>query len=101
MPMASRVCHAVRGETLAAQTKGQRMSIAYAHRIVAPRASGTRFRCALMLALVSATLGGCSSTPKLMPTPNLYTQGAVNPFAEVPPALQSNKVDVLYLTDRA
>jgi hypothetical protein len=36
-----------------------------------------------------------------MPTPNLYAQSESDPFADVPPALQSNKVDVLYLTDRA
>jgi esterase/lipase superfamily enzyme len=35
-----------------------------------------------------------------MPTPNLYARGDVNPFVDVPPELQSNKVDVLYLTDR-
>src|SRR4051812_24426282 len=45
-------------------------------------------------------LAGCSSTPHLMPTPNLYARGGSDPFADVPPALQSNAVDVLYLTDR-
>src|SRR3954470_18394914 len=46
-------------------------------------------------------LTGCSSSETLlMPTPNIYAQPDAKPFAEVPPALQSNKVDVLYLTDR-
>ncbi|MBT3200245.1 MAG: alpha/beta hydrolase [Phycisphaerales bacterium] len=36
-----------------------------------------------------------------MPTPNLYLNDGDNPFTDVPPALQNNKVDVLYVTDRA
>jgi esterase/lipase superfamily enzyme len=36
-----------------------------------------------------------------MATPNLYARGGVDPFPNVPPALQSNKVEVLYVTDRA
>ena len=44
---------------------------------------------------------GCQSKPTLMPTPNLYTWPNFNPFADVPPELQNNHVDVLYLTDRA
>ena len=56
------------------------------------------------LFLLSASLlpacGGCSKTPSLMPTPNVYAQGLINPFEEVPPALQNNRVEVLYLTDR-
>jgi esterase/lipase superfamily enzyme len=51
------------------------------------------------VALVFA-IGGCSSTPKLMPTPNLYADGLRDPFPDVPPELQNNKVEVLYLTDR-
>jgi len=35
-----------------------------------------------------------------MPTPNLYLGQDDDPFAEVPAGLQSNKVDVLYVTDR-
>jgi esterase/lipase superfamily enzyme len=35
-----------------------------------------------------------------MPTPNLYAGAGVNPFVEVPPELQNNHVDVIYLTDR-
>jgi esterase/lipase superfamily enzyme len=36
-----------------------------------------------------------------MPTPNLYATGGLDPFPDLPPALQNNKVEVLYLTDRA
>ena len=58
---------------------------------------------ALVLACIIALLGvaGCDSTPKLMPTPNLYARGEVDPFDNVPPHFQNNAVDVLYLTDRA
>ena len=46
------------------------------------------------------TLAGCGSKTYLMPTPNVYTHPDLNPFADVPPVLQSNKVSVLYVTDR-
>jgi esterase/lipase superfamily enzyme len=45
--------------------------------------------------------GGCGGDPQLMPTPNLYAWGKFDPFAEVPPELQTSGVDVMYLTDRA
>jgi esterase/lipase superfamily enzyme len=35
-----------------------------------------------------------------MATPNLYLGQDDNPFADVPPVFQSNKVDILYVTDR-
>jgi esterase/lipase superfamily enzyme len=35
-----------------------------------------------------------------MPTPNIYAYGYRDPFPDVPPEFQNNKVDVLYLTDR-
>jgi esterase/lipase superfamily enzyme len=35
-----------------------------------------------------------------MPTPNLYTQSASNPFADVAPPFRTNTVDILYATDR-
>ena len=57
-------------------------------------------RCAW--ALPAICLGtGCATTPSLMPTPNLYSLTADNPFAEVPQAFRTNAVDVLYATDRA
>jgi len=40
-------------------------------------------------------VGGCGYTWKLMPTPNVYAQSSVDPFAQVPPELQSNQVDVV------
>ncbi len=54
----------------------------------------------LLSAALGAALCGCSSAPELMPTPNLYVLGDVDPFLEVAPELRSNKVDVLYMTDR-
>lgn len=42
---------------------------------------------------------GCSQ--QLMPTPNMYLNSDVNPFADVPPALQTTDIDVLFVTDRA
>jgi esterase/lipase superfamily enzyme len=54
----------------------------------------------LLILLLAALLGGCQSTFWLMPTPNLYTRGDVDPFPNVPPELQNNHVEVLYLTDR-
>ena len=53
----------------------------------------------LNLGLVALLLAGCAGRP-LMPTPNLYLDGEVNPFADVPVELQSNRVELLYLTDR-
>lgn len=56
---------------------------------------------AALLLLTGASVGtGCSSAPQLMPTPNLYAHDHREPFVDVPPDLQNNKVDVLYLTDR-
>src|SRR5947207_14636595 len=49
-----------------------------------------------------STLCGCAGGPaQLMPTPNVYASGERDPFPDVPPRFQNNKVDVLYLTDRA
>ena len=53
----------------------------------------------LNLSLLALLLAGCAGRP-LMPTPNLYLDGTVNPFPDVPAELQSNLVEVLYLTDR-
>ncbi len=43
-------------------------------------------------------LVGCQRN--LIPTPNLYTDSEVDPFADVPPQLATNTVDLLYVTDR-
>jgi hypothetical protein len=43
---------------------------------------------------------GCSATQKLMPTPNIYANGGSYPDGDVPQGLKSNKVDLLFVTDR-
>jgi len=48
---------------------------------------------------LSMLLAGCAQ--ELMPTPNLYAHAGENPFKDVPPELQGNRVDVVYATDRA
>jgi esterase/lipase superfamily enzyme len=56
----------------------------------------------LVLVLGCVALSGCGSkAPLLMPTPNLYTHPNFNPFADIPPVLQGNRVQVLYVTDRS
>ena len=55
-------------------------------------------RSLLPAVLVLAALGGCQTT--LMPTPNLYVYSDQNPWAELPPELQTTTVDLLYVTDR-
>lgn len=35
-----------------------------------------------------------------MPTPNLYVHAEEDPFADVPPALQTSDADILFVTDR-
>jgi esterase/lipase superfamily enzyme len=62
------------------------------------RASSTLRRAAAAALLA---LAGCANRIPLMPTPNLYAGGQVDPFPDVPAAFQNNKVDVLYFTDRA
>ena len=51
----------------------------------------------LSLALL-AILAGCQRI--LIPTPNLYAYSESDPFADVPPELATNTVDLLYVTDR-
>jgi len=45
-------------------------------------------------------LVGCSSTPRLMPTPNIYAGGGNYPESSVPPGLKSSQIDLLFVTDR-
>ena len=54
----------------------------------------------LLLLLSLAPLNGCGGPLQLMPTPNIYARGFAEPFERVPEALQNNKVEVLYMTDR-
>ncbi|MEE8154092.1 MAG: alpha/beta hydrolase [Phycisphaerales bacterium] len=56
--------------------------------------------CAILLGLSLVILVGCSSKTYLMPTPTVYTHPDWDPFANVPPSLQSDEVSVLYVTDR-
>jgi esterase/lipase superfamily enzyme len=58
------------------------------------------FPLALPAVVLLSLLAGCHGTENLMPTPNLYADGSKDPFPDVRPELQSNKVEVLYLTDR-
>ncbi len=56
------------------------------------------WRGAAFVIVSGAMCAGCHQ--QLMPTPNLYARSNDNPFVDVPPALQSNRVEVLYATDR-
>ena len=78
--------------------------IAEVHLRAAPAAPATAVRALSALVLVVLLIGpgaGCGGKPQLMPTPNIYANGDPAPFAEVPAERQSNRVEVLYLTDRA
>lgn len=59
-------------------------------------------RRALLPLLLACTVGVSPScvNNELMPTPNVYLPPGENPFADVPEALRSNLLDVLYVTDR-
>lgn len=54
------------------------------------------------IVIIAVFLSGCFESDEyvMMPTPNLYLQSQVNPFAAVPPALRSSRADILYVTDR-
>jgi esterase/lipase superfamily enzyme len=58
---------------------------------------GTR----ITLVFIALVLVGCSSTPTLMPTPNIYLEGGGYPESSVPRGLRSNQVELLFVTDRA
>jgi len=59
-----------------------------------------RIRTLMELVLVALVIAGCSSTQKLMPTPNIYLNGEGYPESSVSQGLKNNKVDVLFVTDR-
>jgi esterase/lipase superfamily enzyme len=59
--------------------------------------SRTPLRIVLLVVLTTAT--GCAG-PALVPTPNVYRDSDLDPFGNVPPVFQTNKVDILYATDR-
>ncbi len=54
----------------------------------------------IALVCVAIVFAGCSSTPKLMPTPNIYLEDGRYPESSVPQGFRSNKVDLLFVTDR-
>jgi esterase/lipase superfamily enzyme len=58
-------------------------------------------RTLIELVFVAIVLVGCSSTPKLMPTPNIYLGDGGYPESSIPEGLRSNKIEVLFVTDRA
>ena len=49
--------------------------------------------------LAVCLLAGCAGK-QLMPTPNVYVDAPNDPFANVVPQFRTNRVDVLYITDR-
>src|SRR4051794_27377577 len=51
-----------------------------------------------LIAFLACAASGCGGPPTLMPTPALYTRGDIKPLDDVPPSLQNNHVDVLYVT---
>jgi len=53
------------------------------------------------LLTVMLTIAGCGSKgPELVAAPNLFVDSTEDPFAAVPPELQSNTATVVYATDR-
>jgi len=54
----------------------------------------------IVLLFLALLLVGCSATQKLMPTPNIYTNGGSYPDRDVQQSLKSNKIDLLFVTDR-
>ena len=59
-----------------------------------------RIKSLVELLFVTFVLIGCSSTPKLMPTPNTYLGDEGYPESRIPEGVRSSKVDVLFVTDR-
>jgi esterase/lipase superfamily enzyme len=51
------------------------------------------------IAVLLGLAAGCGGR-ELIPTPNLFVRSAEDPFAAVPEPFRTNRVDVLYLTDR-
>jgi len=50
--------------------------------------------------VVMLVLVGCTTTRTLMPTPAIYVDQKEGLFEDVPPALRTPEVDILYVTDR-
>src|SRR3954447_20416732 len=86
------------------QTPSMRRGTAAASRSPAHCRRPTRDPAAVVavacIAFIACAAAGCGGPPTLMPTPSIYTRGDIKPLDDVPPSLQNNKVDVLYVTDR-
>jgi esterase/lipase superfamily enzyme len=54
----------------------------------------------LGLVLFAATLAGCQSPVRLMPTPVIFSSGEVDPFTQAGSTAQGTDVPVLYVTNR-
>jgi esterase/lipase superfamily enzyme len=59
------------------------------------------WRAALFSVAIVCLPAGCATRHELPPTPKLFLVSEEDPFAETPPAFQSSRVDLLYVTDRA
>ena len=55
---------------------------------------------AFFFAVSAIACGGCNDSVVLMPTPNVYAQQHLDPFDDVPADHRTNRVEVMYLTDR-
>lgn len=53
-----------------------------------------------VLFIMVLVVAGCSTQRKLIPTPNLYTIADQPLFENLAPELQTNQIDLLYVTDR-
>lgn len=60
-----------------------------------------KFRNFIYLVVSVILITGCSSKQTLMPTPNIYLEKGQYPESGVPREYKSNKVDLLYVTDRS
>lgn len=65
---------------------------------MAQMSAGARARCALLVMVALAC--GCASRPNLAPTPILWARSDEDPFADLPAALQTPTVEIIYGTDR-
>ena len=79
-----------------AMNRGAR--VAFTDLALPRRASDPRARTLLVAAVLLLAAAGCQR--QLMATPNLYARATDNPFVNVPPAYQTNLVEVVYATDR-
>lgn len=72
------------------------------HENVSPDYEGARMksRDGVLLVLMILMLIGCAAKRPLMPTPHLYTAGHQELFTNLAPTLQTNRVDLFFVTDR-